>query len=243
MRNQRLLAKLGYLGLAALDTYLAGKDRPAARRARFVTKPLLMPTLAASTKLAAQPTNGSDGDSGTTGAKVLLRGTEAAQAFSWGGDVALLGKSNNAFLTGVGSFFVAHLCYIGGFTSSRDPKARLDDPGAKAAAAVWVTTAPVMAFAAGRKDPNLRVPVAAYSGVLATMFATSTMLRDTLPASARRRILAGTSLFLLSDSLLGFQDFLRKERSPRLESAVMATYTAGQFLIAEGTAAAARAGH
>jgi uncharacterized membrane protein YhhN len=243
MRNQRLLAQLGYLGLAALDTYLAGKDRPAARRARFVTKPLLMPTLAASTRLAAQPTELSDGGSSAAGKKVLLRGTEAAQAFSWGGDVALLGRTNGAFLTGVGSFFVAHLCYIGGFTSARDPEARLDAPGAKAAVAVWVTTAPVMAFAAGRKDPDLRLPVAAYSGVLATMFATSTTLRESLPASARLRILAGTSLFLLSDSLLGFQDFLRKERSPRLESAVMATYTAGQWLIAEGTAAAARAGH
>ena len=44
----------------------------------------------------------------------------------------------------------------------------------------------------------------------------------------------GPSLFLLSDSLLGVQKFLRREPSPALESAVMATYTAGQWLISDG---------
>jgi uncharacterized membrane protein YhhN len=98
-----------------------------------------------------------------------------------------------------------------------------------------------MALAAGRKDPTLRLPIAAYAGILSTMFATSTMLRRSIPANARRRILAGTSLFLISDSLLGVQDFLLKEESPTLEAAVMGSYTAGQWLIAEGAAAAARA--
>ena len=45
--------KLGYLGVAALDTWLSGKPHPMAHRARFLTKPLLMPTLAAS--LATNP--------------------------------------------------------------------------------------------------------------------------------------------------------------------------------------------
>lgn len=230
MRNRRLAATLGYLSLAAVDTYLAGKEGKAARRTRFVTKPMLMPALAASTQLAAD-----EADSG------LVRGVQAAQLFSWGGDVALLGKSERSFLTGVGSFFVAHLGYIGAFASARDPQAQLSDPGPKAGATVWLATAPVMAVAAGRKDPNLRMPIAAYAGILASMFATSTTLRHSIPTSARRRILAGTSLFLLSDSLLGIQEFLRKEPTPALESAVMGTYTVGQFLIAEGAAAAARA--
>ncbi len=229
MRNPRLLAQVGYLGLAAVDTYLASRTGSAARRARYVTKPMLMPALAASTQLSAEGKGGA-----------LVRGTQAAQVFSWGGDVALLGKGNRSFLVGVGSFFVAHLCYIGGFTGARDSQAQLGDAGPKAAAATWAATAPVMAFAAGRKDPTLRLPIAAYAGILSTMFATSTMLRRSIPAGARRRILAGTSLFLISDSLLGVQDFLLKEESPTLEAAVMGTYTTGQWLIAEGAAAAAR---
>lgn len=227
LSNPRRAAALGYLALAGIDTYLAGREGKAARRARYVTKPLLMPALAARTELATQ--GRADG---------LVRGVQAAQVFSWGGDVALLGKSNPAFLSGVGSFLVAHLCYIGGFTSARDSQAGVSDPGVKAGAASWVVLAPVMATAAGRKDPTLRVPIAVYSGVLSAMFASSTVLRRSMPAGARRKILAGTSLFLLSDSLLGVQEFLRRDPSPALESAVMATYTAGQWLIADGATAA-----
>jgi uncharacterized membrane protein YhhN len=229
LRNRRAAATAGYLTLAGVDSYLAGRPGKSARRARLVTKPLLMPALAASTRLGL-------GDQ----RKGLSRGVQAAQAFSWGGDVALLGRGEASFLAGVGSFFAAHLGYIGGFATAKDASAGAGDPGAKAAAAAWATAAPVMAVAAGRKDPNLRVPIAAYAGVLSTMFATSTMLDPRVHTSARHRIVAGTSLFLLSDSLLGVQKFLRQEPSPALESAVMATYTTGQWLIAEGAVAASR---
>lgn len=229
-RNPRLTARLAYLGLAAADTYLAGRTGKAAHRARFATKPLLMPALATTTQLAAAGKGGG-----------LLRGVQAAQALSWRGDVALLGSSRASFLTGVGAFFAAHAAYIGAFTSARDPQASLTDSGPKAGAAVWTAGAPLMAFAAGRRDPGMRLPIGAYAGILATMFATSTTISRAVPTGARRSILAGTSLFLLSDTLLGVQKFLRKERSPALESAVMGTYTAGQWLIAEGAAAAARA--
>ncbi|HEX6248494.1 MAG TPA: lysoplasmalogenase [Nocardioidaceae bacterium] len=226
-RNRRRAATVGYLALAAVDTYLAGRPELAARRVRHVTKPMLMPMLATSTHLA----RAGRGDH-------LLRGVQVAQAFSWGGDLALLGSGKKSFLTGIGSFLVAHLGYIAGFASARDPEAGVDRPGPKAAAATWVTMAPVMARAAGRQDPSLRVPVAVYAAVLTTMFATSTTLHRSLPSEARTKIVAGTSLFLLSDTILAVQKFLRSEHSAVLESAVMATYTTGQWLIAEGAVAA-----
>lgn len=229
-RNPRLAATAGYLAIAALDTYLAGRPGTAARAARHVSKPLLMPTLVTSTQLSAGENLGA-----------AVRGTQAAQAFSWGGDVALLGRGQKSFLAGVGSFFLAHVCYIGVFSKLRDRGARLTDPGPKAAATTWLVAAPVVAYAAGREDPALRLPIAVYAGVLTTMFGTSTMLDRSIPANARRRVLTGTSLFLLSDTLLSVGKFLRKTPSPTLESAVMATYTAGQWLIAEGTVAAAKA--
>lgn len=229
-KSLRTAVTAGYLALAAVDSLLAGRRSPAARKARHVTKPLLMPTLTATTHLAS----GGRADR-------LVRSVEVAQGFSWGGDVALLGRGQKTFLTGVGSFALAHVAYISGFWSARDESAGLDAPGVRAAAAQWAAMAPVMAVQAGRKDPALRVPVAAYAGVLSGMFATSTLLRRSMPTDARRRILAGTSLFLLSDSLLGVQKFLRQAPSPALESAVMATYTTGQWLIAEGAVAAARA--
>lgn len=229
-RSQHLAATVGYLALATLDTYLAGRTGTAAQRARYVAKPLLMPTLVATTERAG----------GTEAKGLVVRGTQAAQLFSWGGDVALLGRGKRSFLAGVASFFAAHLCYIGVFAKLRDRRSRLTDPGPKAAATTWLVAAPVVALAAGREDPGLRAPVAAYAAVLTTMFGASTMTDRSLPASARQRIVAGTSLFLLSDTLLSIGKFLRKAPSPALEWAVMATYTAGQWLIAEGTVAAAK---
>ncbi len=224
----------GYLALAAVDTVLAGRTGASARKARHLTKSLLMPTLTASTALAA-------GSGGERGGNRLVRSVEVAQAFSWGGDVALLGRSRSSFLAGVGSFALAHGAYIAGFLSARDRSATLNAPGVRVATVQWAVVAPVMAAQAGRKDPALRLPIAAYAGVLSAMFATSTLLRASMPAGARRRIVAGTSLFLLSDTVLAVQKFLRNEPSPALESAVMATYTTGQWLIAEGAVAASPA--
>jgi uncharacterized membrane protein YhhN len=95
-----------------------------------------------------------------------------------------------------------------------------------------------MSFAAGRKDPALRIPVAAYATILCGMFATSRMLDPALPQGPRRTLQAGTALFLISDTVLAVQKFLLTEPRPVLESVVMTTYTAGQGLIATGVASA-----
>jgi uncharacterized membrane protein YhhN len=228
MPKNTKLAALGYVALAAADTYLASRGTRASRTARFVTKPLLMPVLATAFVGA------------TEGRGRLAQGTAAAQAFSWGGDVALLGKGDTAFLAGLSSFFAGHIGYVVAFASAREKGNPIGSPGVKGAALMLATTAPVMAYAAGRKEPKLRVPVAAYSAVLASMFATSTLLDKDLPARARNTIAAGTGLFLASDTILGTREFLLKSDSPALDAAVMATYTAGQGLIALGVAQAAR---
>jgi len=229
MPNNTRLAALGYVAFAAVDTALASRSSRKARAARFVTTPLLMPAL--STAFVGA----------TGGQGAMAKGTATAQAFSWGGDVALLGKGDNAFLAGLTSFFAGHLGYVAAFGSARDHRNPLQNPGVKAAGAMLLTTGPLMAYAAGRKEPKLRVPVAAYSAVLASMFATSTMLDKKLPARARNTIVAGTGLFLASDTILGVREFLLKNDSPLLDAAVMATYTSGQGLIAAGVAQAVRA--
>ena len=216
-----------YAALAAVDTALAGASTDAARRARYVTKPLLMPALAAGFRRATRSRS-----------DALTRGTAAAQALSWGGDVALLRSGERAFLAGVGAFLAAHVCYVAGFTSVRAPREHLDLGGVRAAGALWLATAPAMTWAAGRRSPGMAGPVGAYATMLVTMFASSTTLDPALPRSARTAIRAGSTLFLLSDTLLGAQDFLLTAKRPSLERAVMATYTAGQGLMAWGVARA-----
>ncbi|QNN52282.1 lysoplasmalogenase [Nocardioides mesophilus] len=211
-----------YVALAATDTYLAGRPGAAARRARFLVKPALMPALSTAFVTATRGRR-----------SALARGTAAAQFCSWAGDTALLGRSEPAFLTGVGSFAAAHVAYGTAFTSVRGPRR---PTGLREAGALWATTAPLITLAARRREPRLAGPVAGYATIISAMFASSTMLGPQLPASSRASIQAGTGLFLLSDTLLGIQKFLLPQPSARLERAVMATYTLGQGLIALGVA-------
>jgi uncharacterized membrane protein YhhN len=233
-RSRIVIPGAAYAALAIADSVAAGTSTSAAaRRLRYVIKPALMPVLAAAVLEATR------GRTARTDGNLLRTGTAVAQAFSWGGDVALLGAGERAFLTGVGSFFGAHVAYIAAFLSVRGQRKDYDEAGLRLAAGLWLTAAPLMSWAAGRKDPALRGPVAAYASILCGMFATSRVLDPGLGQGARRTLQAGTALFVLSDTLLATQKFLLTEPRPALESAVMATYTAAQGLIAAGVACAA----
>jgi uncharacterized membrane protein YhhN len=233
-RAKTLLPSAVYAVLAITDSVAAGKSgSTTARRLRYALKPALMPALAIAFL------DGTRGGPAHVDTNLLRVGTAVAQAFSWGGDVALLGTSKRSFLTGVGSFFGAHVAYVAAFLSVRGERKDYDTAGLSVALGLWLAAAPLMSVAAGRKDPALRVPVAAYATILVGMFASSRMLDPGLPQGARRTLQAGTALFLISDSVLAAQTFLLTEPPPVLGSVVMATYTAGQGLIAIGVASAA----
>ncbi|GAA1134693.1 lysoplasmalogenase family protein [Nocardioides aquiterrae] len=208
--SHRGLAGTAYGVLAVADTLLAAApDRW--RRARVVTKPLLMPALAAH---------------GGSGAVTV------AQVCSWAGDVALMREGRRPFLAGLCSFLAAHVAYVVAFRA-RSSVPLLASPGRRRALGAGSVAALAMAAAAAREDRAFALPVAAYGATLAAMAASAAAVdRD----RGRGRVLAGASLFLLSDSLLGARTFLLRERVPVLDSAVMATYTAAQWCIAEGAA-------
>jgi uncharacterized membrane protein YhhN len=237
-RARTVLPRAVYAALAVADSVAAGKGGGAStRRLRLILKPALMPVLAAAF-LDGTRGGGAGGGGAEADTRLLRTGTAAAQALSWGGDVALLGTSERSFLTGLGSFFGAHVAYIAAFVSVRGEGKDYDTAGLKVAAGLWLTVTPLMSFAAGRQDPALRAPVAVYATILSGMFASSRMLDPSLPQGARRTLQAGTALFLVSDSVLAVQKFLLTEPRPVLESVVMTTYTAAQGLIAAGVASA-----
>lgn len=231
--RRRNVWRTGYLALAALDTLLAGSSGSRARKARRLTKPLLMPTLAASTRTAARG-RGAGADPATL----------AAQALSWGGDVALLGQGTGAFATGTGSFGLAHAAYTSGFLRRADTsRPLLARPATRALLGIWLVSTPVMARGAARRAPVLGVAVAGYATLLTAMAANALRLDPSLPASARRLTAAGALLFLASDTALGLRTFVLTDPAPgtdaALEVGVMASYTIAQLLLSEG---AVRAG-
>lgn len=220
--------KLAYGALAVVDTVLAGSGSRWAHRARHVTKPLLMPVLGAS--LATDPrAQGSP----------LRASTLAGQAAGWGGDVLLLGDGPKAFAAGAGSFGIGHLAYIGGLARQRDRSTPLTgNRAARAIAGTWALSGPVMALAAARRERSLGPTVLGYSALLSSMAAAAQHLSPEVPRDARVLTAVGAGVFLLSDSVLGSRTFVLSDPPERLESLVMATYTAAQLLISEGAARA-----
>ena len=187
-----------------------------------------MPTLAA--RLASDP---------VAQASPLRTSTLLGQAGGWGGDVLLMGSGTPSFAAGMASFAAGHAAYITGFRRHRDRGSDLRSrPATRAVAALWAGSAPVLALGAYRQEKVLGPAVLGYSAALATMVATAAHLDRSIPADARRLLLAGAATFLLSDTILGARKFLLTDPPERLESVVMATYTAGQLLLAEGAARA-----
>ena len=115
-RLRTVLPSAVYIGVAVADSVAAGRRGAADRQLRYVLKPMLMPALALAFR------DGTRGRRTRADSSLLRRGTTAAQAFSYGGDVALLGTSQRAFLTGVASFFGAHVAYVAACLSVGGPR-------------------------------------------------------------------------------------------------------------------------
>lgn len=216
-----------YLGLAATDAWLAGGSRTAGPGLRRVTKPLLMPTLAASLATDARATGSP------------LRGTTlVAQAFGWGGDVALLRHGTRAFALGTGSFGIGHASYLTGFRRRARTGRLRTSPVGRLAGTLFVAGGPAMAFGAARHEPVLGPAVLGYTALLSAMLAHAGHLDRSMPRRAQVLTAAGAALFVASDTLLGVRKFWWTAAPERTESAVMATYTLGQLLLSKGAAAA-----
>lgn len=185
-----------YLALAMADIVLAATGK---RKARWLTKPLLMPTLLVGRDPA----------------------TQRALALGGAADVALLGESQAAFTAGLATFLAGHVAWIvalrrrggGGFLRSH-PAAALPY------AIAWIGLNAYLWPRTGRD----RYPVLAYSAALTAMALTAL-------DSGRLPTAAGGGLFLTSDTLLALERFAGVEL-PAREGLVMATYTAGQALLA-----------
>lgn len=134
-------ATAAFVALAAADTFLAATGRD---RQRWLTKPLLMPTLMV----------GRD------------RPSQRALALGCVGDVALLGSSDAAFTVGLGSFLAGHLAWIAALRQRRG-RGRLR--ARPALAAPHVAAFGVLNAYLWNRTGKDRIPVIAYSTALLAM--------------------------------------------------------------------------
>lgn len=151
----------------------------------------------------------------TAGGEPLPTGLAVtALVFCLIGDVALL-PAVNRFLVGLGAFLLGHLAFVPMLVVLG-----LDRPDLVVVALAWLV--PVVGFAgrqivgaAGRSDPRLRRPVAAYLAVISAMALVAW-------ATGIGFALLGATSFVVSDSILGWRKFVGGGRW--MAPAIMATY-------------------
>lgn len=132
------------------------------------------------------------------------------------GDIALLDVVDK-FIVGLGAFLVGHVVFIGMFVALHLHKHWW---GLVAAAVLAVHAALIgrrIIAGASATKPELKVPVLAYLTVISSMAVVAAM-------TGRWWAIAGATAFVISDTLLGWREFVGKK--PWFPLAVMVTYHA-----------------
>ena len=149
----------------------------------------------------------------------------AALLFSAGGDFFLaMPWWEPSFVLGLGSFLVAHLCFLGALLPLRGPSA----PRLVASAVVVVAGVSLLVWFWPRlSSDGLTVPVMVYMAVLAAMVCAALMARLPTPWTA-----LGAVCFAVSDGMIGIGRFVLDSQA--LEVPIWWVYATSQVLITAG---------
>jgi uncharacterized membrane protein YhhN len=158
----------------------------------------------------------------------------AALAFSWLGDVLLLldKQTKSLFIYGLLAFLTAHIFYIFYFLSIRRANGVEKLPNALIFAGIAAYTLGLFAFLAPHVGQML-VPVGVYALVISLMLAASVAAFDFRRQSFGVVAVAGTALFIVSDSILAINRFAAPFALAPVF--VMTTYAVAQLLIVESS--------
>ncbi len=146
------------------------------------------------------------------------------------GDVALLGKSQRAFLGGLTAFLLGHLAYVIACIHLVGPGETLGLAGAYAVAPVVVGLGALVWL--WPRLGSMRVPVIAYVATIIAMVVAAIAVGrcDALPARNRELLVAGAALFFASDLAVARDKFVGAAFVNRAWG--LPCYYAGQLLIA-----------
>jgi uncharacterized membrane protein YhhN len=153
-------------------------------------------------------------------------------ALGLAGDIFLMFRGESFFKAGLASFLVGHIAYVIGFVFS-----------GSVGNTVWVIVLAMIPMAIlaffyrliiTKVVGILKPPVIAYSLVINLMLfmALLNIVRLEWGTTATILSIAGSALFVLSDSLLAYDKFARVPGPPRDELWVMITYHLAQISIA-----------
>lgn len=206
-----LLAAAAVTALLAIACEVVAERGAPRPRAFLLLKPLTSLLIAGSLFAAAPPQPDA----------LLI----AAFAFAIGGDIALMYTGDQAFLAGLGSFFVAHLAFVAEFAAGaagwQPPLWTLGFVLYALVFFVWLLP---------RTGP-LKLPTLAYGAVLTAMVLAAAAAQAAQPGAGPARLaLIGALLFAFSDSVLAVRQFVGPYRGA--QPLILASYWLAIALIA-----------
>lgn len=152
--------------------------------------------------------------------------------FSWAGDVLLMW--DRYFLIGLLAFLISHLGYVMTWRKHSNPihhealtglqRLRMAFPIILYGTGMVVVLLPAL--------DKMKIPVLLYAAVLTWMVLQALFRYGRTNASSFRYVLAGSVLYMLSDSILAFNKFVQPVNHASFW--IMLTYTAAQFLLVTG---------
>ena len=151
------------------------------------------------------------------------------------GDV-LLQLPQRFFLAGLIAFLAGHIFYITGFLATG---LALGETGLIfgtpfLGVSIWIFAQLLRGMRRRQENTAMMAPVLVYAAVISGMVVCAglTLANPLWPLTSAFCCAAGGIFFLVSDSILAFEKFIR--RIPYSDLIVMVTYHLGQFLIAIG---------
>ena len=164
---------------------------------------------------------------------LLTKSILSALIFSWIGDILLMWS--HLFVYGLGSFLMAHICYIIGFRLAQKSENKIQQVDFIKTFFYNLPIYFVAAFTFYLVNPNLgslKIPVIAYIIVIVSMVTTARdRFKKCNPASFWQ-VFIGALLFFVSDGIIALSRFYKA--FPESGVIIMGTYATAQLLIIMG---------
>lgn len=164
---------------------------------------------------------------------LLTKSILSALIFSWIGDILLMWS--HLFVYGLGSFLMAHICYIIGFRLAQKSESKIHQVDFVRTFFFNLPIYMVAAITFYLINPNLgnlKIPVIAYLIVIVSMVTTARERFKKCDPYSFWQVFIGALLFFVSDGIIALSKFYKA--FPESGVLIMGTYATAQLLIVMG---------